>query len=71
MEHDFSKEIEKLKQENEALRNLYESLLDFGQDNKLPKEKLDFVKARVFDATVLLNRIAKSFNIKKDVLLSN
>lgn len=55
-------EREKLKKENEALKKLYESLLDFGQDNKLPKEKLDFVKARVFDTTVLLNRIEKSFN---------
>lgn len=50
-------EIEELKRENEALKKLYDSLKNFGQDDKLPKEKLDFVKARVFDTTVLLNRI--------------
>ncbi len=55
-------ENSQLKQKNEALKMLYNNLLDFGQDNKLPKEKIDFVKARVFDTTVLLNRIEKSFN---------
>lgn len=58
----MDKSTEYLKKENEALKQLRSSLLDFGQDNKLPKEKLDFVKARVFDTIVLLNRIENSFN---------
>ena len=29
-------ELDILKKENEALRQLYESLLDFGQDGTLP-----------------------------------
>ena len=53
--------------EHEALRKLYDSLTDFGQDSKLPVEKLDYVKARVFDTTVLLNRINRSANLKTDI----
>jgi len=52
-------ELEYLKKENEALRKLYESLLDFGQENTLPKARYDFIKARVFDTFVLLNRLKK------------
>jgi len=51
---------EKLEQENEAYRKLYSSLLDFGQDPRLPVQKLDYVKARVFDCSVMLKRIEKS-----------
>ena len=45
--------------EYEAYKKLYDSLTDFGQTPELPVEKLDYVKARVFDTTVLLNRIKK------------
>ena len=55
-------EIEILKKENEALRKLYESLLDFGQDNTLPLERYDFIKSRVFDTMVLVNRLKKSLD---------
>jgi hypothetical protein len=50
-------EIEKLKAENEIYKKLYESLLNFGQTPELPVKKLDYVKARVFDVTVSLNRL--------------
>lgn len=55
-------ELEYLKKENEALRKLYNSLLDFGQDNTTPIERYDYIKARVFDTIVLLNRLKKSIN---------
>ena len=55
-------ELDILKKENEALRQLYESLLDFGQDGTLPKARYDFIKARVFDTMVLLNRLKKLIN---------
>ncbi|HKR06727.1 MAG TPA: hypothetical protein VJY62_18980 [Bacteroidia bacterium] len=50
-------DLNKLKQEHEAYKRLYDSLLDFGQDKKTPVEKLDYVKARIFDAFVSVNRI--------------
>lgn len=56
MEPDLLKETA----ECEAYKKLYESLLDFGQTPEIPVKKLDYVKARVFDTTVLLNRIRKS-----------
>jgi len=52
----------RLEDEKEIYKKLYEDLLDFGQDDQLPSVKLDFVKARVFDTTVLLNRLKKSNN---------
>jgi hypothetical protein len=62
-------EINILLQEHAAYKKLYESLTDFGQDKKLPVEKLDFVKARLFDTSVLVNRISRGesekFNSKK------
>ena len=49
---------EKIKQkELEAYKKLYDELKDFGQRPDTPLHKLDYVKARVFDTTVLLNRI--------------
>jgi hypothetical protein len=62
-------EIERLKAENEALRQLYTSLLDFGQDSKLPLERYDYIKARVFDTTVLLNRARVKFGINENGIL--
>lgn len=43
--------------EFEAYKRLYDELKDFGQRPETPLHKLDYVKARVFDTTVLLNRI--------------
>lgn len=54
---------EQEKKEFEAYKKLYESLLDFGQDgHKYPtvNAKLDYVKARVFDTTVLLKRATEN-----------
>lgn len=49
---------EKINQkEFEAYKKLYDSLTDFGQRPDTPLHKLDYVKARVFDTTVLINRI--------------
>ena len=43
--------------EFEAYKKLYDSLTDFGQRPDTPLHKIDYVKARVFDTTVLLSRI--------------
>ena len=43
--------------EFEVYKKLYDKLKDFGQRPETPLHKLDYVKARVFDTTVLLNRI--------------
>ena len=59
-----------LKKENEIYKNLYDSLLDFGQDKNIPIVKLDYVKARVFDTTVLLNRLNKLLNTDIDSIKS-
>lgn len=48
---------EKEVKEFEAYKKLYDTLTDFGQRPDTPLNKLDYVKARVFDTTVLINRI--------------
>jgi hypothetical protein len=50
-------EFNKVKEERDIYKTLYESLLDFGQTIELPVKKLDYVKARVFDAWVSIKRI--------------
>lgn len=57
-------DIEILKKELEIFKKLYDSLYDFGQDSKMPIEKIDYVKARMFDAAVSLNRISKKILVK-------
>jgi len=57
----------KQEQELEAYKKLFDSLINFGQDKNTPVQKLDYVKARVFDTMVLLNRINLD---RKDLLPS-
>lgn len=54
--------LENNKELLEIYKSLYESLLDFGQDKQTPRQKLDFVKARVYDTSVLIKRLEKSLN---------
>jgi len=61
--------FQELEAENEILHRLYASLLNFGQDSTTPAQRYDFVKARVFDCTVSLNRLRNTTD--NNITLSN